>query len=153
MFPICPKWHTVLRLNKSFAPARGSRLQCSRRRPSMAIAMSLTIRRPKRRPAFVCSVGMAAGASGWRQCAWTVIWYTILTLPRVDVTTLAAAEIMLICSNSDRSAVSGQWRSQECELGGASPPLPPSSPPLPVAPPLPLLMGVRGYNPRKLFWN
>jgi len=41
---------------------------------------------------------------------------------------------------------SGQWRSQECELG-ASPPLPPFSPPLP----LPLLTGVRGYNPRNFF--
>jgi len=40
-----------------------------------------------------------------------------------------------------------QWRRQECELG-ASPPLPPPSLPFPLAPPLPLLTGVRGYNPR-----
>ena len=95
----------------SLQPADHAYSARNSRRPSMAIAMSSTSRRPKRRPAFVCSVGMAAGASGWRQCAWTVIWYTILTLPRVDdYNWLAAAEIMLICSNSDRSAVSGLRR-------------------------------------------
>jgi len=34
---------------------------------------------------------------------------------------------------------------------GASRPLPPPSLPLPLAPPLPLLTGVRGYNPRNFF--
>ena len=43
--------------------------------------------------------------------------------------------------------VGAQWRSQECELG-ASPLLPPSSPPI-LSPPL--LTGIQGYNPRKLF--
>jgi len=38
--------------------------------------------------------------------------------------------------------IQGQWRSQECELGGGAPL------PCPLPPP-PLLRGVREYNPRK----
>jgi len=34
---------------------------------------------------------------------------------------------------------------------GASPPLHPPSPPLSLSPPLPLLTGVRRYNPRNFF--
>ena len=43
-----------------------------------------------------------------------------------------------------------QWRIQECEWGGLRP-LPPPSVSLPLAPSLPLLTAVRGYNPRNFF--
>jgi len=41
-----------------------------------------------------------------------------------------------------------QWRSQECELGGLPSLVPFLSSPSPL---LPLLTGVRGYNPREFF--
>jgi len=47
------------------------------------------------------------------------------------------------------------WRSQECELGGGSPPLPPSlpspSPPLLLSPPLPYFNGGTGFIPLTMF--
>ena len=56
----------------------------------------------------------------------------------------------LVGRTSTVASIVNQWRSKECELGG-SPPLPPSSPPLLLCSPVPLLTGVRKYNPRNFF--